>query len=175
MKRRILGVATAIACLANPIAGAASAESATQAEALNVLNRLAFGPRPGDVERLTKTGVDSYIDEQLHSDTIVMPAELPDRLEKLRQGKPSQADLIATYRKVIKAAMEDESGGAPGGGLATRNALHKKMEIQFGEQRLLPAIESPRQLEEVMVDFWFNHFNVVRGKGLDHVLVADYE
>ncbi len=39
----------------------------------------------------------------------------------------------------------------------------------------MPAIESPRQLEEVMVDFWFNHFNVVAGKGLDHVLIADYE
>ena len=49
------------------------------------------------------------------------------------------------------------------------------MEVRFGEQRLLPAIESPRQLEEVMVDFWFNHFNVVRGKGPDHVLIGNYE
>ena len=41
--------------------------------------------------------------------------------------------------------------------------------------RLTRAIESPRQLEEVMVDFWFNHFNVFAGKGLDRVLVGDYE
>jgi uncharacterized protein (DUF1800 family) len=87
----------------------------------------------------------------------------------------SQSDLIITYRKVIKAAMEDGgTGGAPGGG-AMRNALYKQMAIHFGELRLIPAIESPRQLEEVMVDVWFNHFNVVAGKGLDHVLIGDYE
>jgi uncharacterized protein (DUF1800 family) len=175
MKLRILGIATAIGCLAIPITESAFAETATQAEALHVLNRLAFGPRPGDVERVMKTGVDNYIDEQLHPETIPMPAELNDRLVKLCQGETSQADLITTYRKVSKAAMEDGTGGAPGGGLAMRNALYKKMAIHFGELRLIPAIESPRQLEEVMVDFWFNHFNVVAGKGLDHVLIADYE
>jgi uncharacterized protein (DUF1800 family) len=104
-----------------------------------------------------------------------MPAELSDRLVKLEQSEMSQADLITTYRKVIKAAMEDGTGGAPGGGLAVRNALYKRMAVHFGELRLIPAIESPRQLQEVMVDFWFNHFNVVAGKGLDHVLIADYE
>src|SRR5580704_6400566 len=71
--------------------------------------------------------------------------------------------------------MEDGTGGAPGGSLAMRNALYKQMAIHFGELRLMPAIYSPRQLEEVMVDFWFNHFNVVAGKGLDHVLIGDYE
>jgi uncharacterized protein (DUF1800 family) len=175
MRRRILEFATTIGCMMLPITGAATAETATQADALHVLNRLAFGPRPGDIERVMRTGIDGYIDQQLHPETILMPAELADRLAKLRQGEMSQADLITTYRKVIKAAMEDGTGGAPGGGLAKRNELYKKMEVRFGEQRLLPAIESPRQLEEVMVDFWFNHFNVVRNKGLDHVLIGDYE
>ena len=175
MKWRTLRIATVVVCLAGAMAASASAHTTTEAEARHVLNRLAFGPRPGDVERVMKMGVDRYIDEQLHPDTIPMPAEWADRLAKLRQGGMSQADLITTYRKVIKAAMDDGTGGAPGGGLAMRNALYKKMEVRFGELRLLPAIESPRQLEEVMVDFWFNHFNVVRGKGLDHVLIADYE
>ena len=175
MRRRSLEFATTIGCLILPITAAASAETATRVDALHVLNRLAFGPRPGDVERVMMLGVDSYIDQQLHPETIPMPPGLNDRLAKLSDGEMSQADLIATYRKVIKAAMEDGTGGAPGGGLAVRNALYKKMAIHFGELRLVPAIESPRQLEEVMVDFWFNHFNVVAGKGLDHVLIADYE
>jgi uncharacterized protein (DUF1800 family) len=175
MTRRILEIATAIGCLVLPITGAATAETATQADALHVLNRLAFGPRPGDIERVMKMGIDSYIDQQLHPETIPIPPELNERLAKLSEGEMSQADLITTYRKVIKAAMEDGTGGAPGGGLAMRNALYKKMAIHVGEQRLVPATESPRQLEEVMVDFWFNHFNVVAGKGLDHVLIADYE
>jgi uncharacterized protein (DUF1800 family) len=175
MTRRILKIASAIGCLILPITGNASAETATQADAIHVLNRLAFGPRPGDIERVMKMGIDSYIDQQLHPETIPMPPELNERLAKLSEQEMSQADLITTYRKVIKAAMEDGTGGAPGGGLAIRNALYKKMAVHFGELRLMPAIESPRQLEEVMVDFWFNHFNVVAGKGLDHVLIADYE
>ena len=175
MKWRIPWIATVVVCLTGAMVASAAPPNTTEAEALHVLNRLAFGPRPGDVERVMKMGVDRYIDEQLHPDTIPMPAELAERLAKLRQGGMSQADLITTYRKVIKAAMDDGTGGAPGGGLAMRNKLYKRMEVRFGELRLLPAIESPRQLEEVMVDFWFNHFNVVRGKGLDHVLIADYE
>ena len=175
MRQKILKMASAIGCLILPITGAAAAETATQADTLHVLNRLAFGPRPGDIDRVMKMGVDSYIDQQLHPETIPMPAELSERLARLSDGEMSQADLITTYRKVIKAAMEDGTGGAPGGGLAIRNALYKKMAVHFGELRLIPAIESPRQLEEVMVDFWFNHFNVVAGKGLDHVLIADYE
>jgi uncharacterized protein (DUF1800 family) len=175
MKLRILEILIPIVCLAIPLAGSGFAETATEAEALHVLNRLAFGPRPGDVQRVMKMGLDSYIDEQLHPEAIPMPAELIDRLAKLEQGEMSQAELIAVYRKVIKAAMEDGTGGAPGGGLAIRNALYKKMAVHFGDLRLIPGTESPRQLEEVMVDFWFNHFNVVAGKGLDHVLIADYE
>jgi uncharacterized protein (DUF1800 family) len=173
--RRIFKIASTIGCLILPAGGAAIAETATQADALHVLNRLAFGPRPGDIERVMKMGIEGYIDQQLHPETIPMPPELSSRLARLSEGEMSQADLITTYRKVIKAAMEDGTGGAPGGGLAMRNALYKKMAVRFGEQRLLPAIESPRQLEEVMVDFWFNHFNVVAGKGLDHILIGDYE
>ena len=175
MTRRIFKIASTIGCLILPTTGVAIAQTATQADALHVLNRLAFGPRPGDIERVTKMGIDGYIDQQLHPETIPMPPELSERLAKLSEGETSQADLITTYRKVIKAAMEDGTGGAPGGGLSMRNALYKKMAVRFGEQRLIPAIESPRQLEEVMVDFWFNHFNVVAGKGLDHVLIGDYE
>ena len=41
-----------------------------QKRALHALNRLAFGPRPGDVERVTAMGVDKWIDQQLHPDKI---------------------------------------------------------------------------------------------------------
>src|SRR3979411_2608428 len=40
---------------------------------------------------------------------------------------------------------------------------------------LLRAVYSERQLEEVMTDFWFNHFNVYMGKGLDRLLLTNYE
>jgi uncharacterized protein (DUF1800 family) len=183
MKPKLIGPALALPCLlflllpAAPQAGlqAAPAEPATEAEALHVLNRLGYGPRPGDVERIRRMGVERYIDEQLHPDTIPMPEALTQRVAALSQAELPQAELITVYRRVIKAAMEDGSGGAPGGGIVTRNALYRKMAVHFGELRLLRAIDSPRQLEEVMDEFWFNHFNVVAGKGLEHVLIADYE
>jgi len=43
------------------------------------------------------------------------------------------------------------------------------------QAKLLRAIYSERQLEEVMIDFWFNHFNVFIGKGADRVLITNYE
>src|SRR2546423_2129764 len=42
-------------------------------------------------------------------------------------------------------------------------------------QRIIRAAESERQLNEVMVDFWFNHFNVFAGKGIDRFLLTSYE
>jgi hypothetical protein len=57
MRLRIIVIEITIACLVSPIMRAAQiAQTATQAEALHVLNRLAFGPRPGDVERVMKMG-----------------------------------------------------------------------------------------------------------------------
>src|SRR5438552_10375870 len=46
---------------------------------------------------------------------------------------------------------------------------------ELAEAKLLRAIYSERQLEEVMTDFWFNHFNVFVGKGADRLLLTSYE
>jgi uncharacterized protein (DUF1800 family) len=45
----------------------------------------------------------------------------------------------------------------------------------LSEAKLLRAIYSEKQLEEVLVDFWFNHFNVYLDKGADRYLVTSYE
>jgi uncharacterized protein (DUF1800 family) len=46
---------------------------------------------------------------------------------------------------------------------------------ELAEAKLLRAIYSNRQLDEVMTDFWFNHFNVFIGKGPDRYMVSAYE
>src|SRR6185503_2221810 len=46
---------------------------------------------------------------------------------------------------------------------------------ELADQRLLRAVDSERQLNEVMVDFWMNHFNVFAGKGIDRFLLTIYE
>jgi len=124
---------------------------AQRAEALHVLNRLGYGPRPGDLDHVLQVGVDRYIEEQLHPETIAMPKKLDQHLAELSQDKMSQSQLITTYRQVIKAAMEDGPGGAPDGGIARRNALYKQMAVHFGELRLAQAIESPRHTTIVVL------------------------
>jgi hypothetical protein len=61
--------------------------------ALHALNRLAFGPRPGDVDAVMKDGVDRWIEQQLH------PAAIPDRVGETRVGglptmKLSNAQIV---------------------------------------------------------------------------------
>ena len=97
----------------------------------HVLNRLAFGPRPGDVERVTRMGADRWIDEQLH----------PERIADRRFEAPASDRPIAS----------------------------------LSAERILRAAHSERQLNEVMVDFWMNHFNVFAGKRRTRELITSYE
>ena len=46
---------------------------------------------------------------------------------------------------------------------------------ELTQARILRACESERQLNEVLVDFWMNHFNVFAAKGLDRVFITSFE
>ncbi len=158
------------------------------AEALHVLNRLAFGPAPGDIDRVVRMGVGAWISEQLHPEDIALPAALAQQLGALESPKVSQRDLVGRYRELqrqARRAAADDKVDAPATDGAKgkpktperdeQRELIKALYVEAGEARLLQALASPRQLEEVLVDFWFNHFNVYEGKGLDRVLVESYE
>ena len=148
----------------------AAAELTSQQRACHVLNRLGYGPRPGDVSQVMQMGVDRYIDEQLHPEHIPMPDALTRQLGRYSAIDKSTGDLIGEFREAEKAAKRD-----PGQGKQERREMVASIAEQTAAARLSRAIDSPRQLEEVMVDFWFNHFNVFEGKGLDRVLIASFE
>ncbi len=186
MISRRAALAAAAALLAwRPTFAAPAPAPATDTEALHVLNRLAFGPAPGDLDRVMQRGVGAWISEQLHPEDIALPAALAQQLGALESPKASQRDLIGRYRELqrqAKQAAANDPVDAPGtrGKPKTperdeQRELIKALYIEAGEARLLQALASPRQLEEVMVDFWFNHFNVYEAKGLDRVLVENYE
>jgi hypothetical protein len=104
----------------------------------HALNRLTYGPRPGDVERVEKTGLATWIDRQLRPSTIddsALEAQLPEPPPPVQAGTGKEA------RREARQAVET---------LATT--------------RLIRAAASERQLDEVLVDFWFNHFNVFAGR-----------
>ena len=73
------------------------------------------------------------------------------------------------------AGTEGGNGKGKDGGQKILGQIHKKFYSELATARLTRSAYSPRQLEELMVDFWFNHFNVSFDKGLDHIWVGTYE
>ena len=216
---------------------------------LQALNRLGFGPRPGDVERVSEMGLQKWVDRQLHPDSIDDSA-LDARLQRFPTLKMSSAKLldefpepqvaarrqgitVEEYRKeqqeqmrsAIQSPMQGETQSEPQqtgtqgnaqSDLQMADAMHMpnfdavdndlnanpakgkgqgKGQGGFGnrminyEQIRLPqrivaelsmakmtrAVYSERQLQEMMVDFWYNHFNVFAAKGADRWLITEYE
>jgi uncharacterized protein (DUF1800 family) len=136
---------------------------------LHLLNRIAFGPRPGDIERIRHAGVDRFIEEQLHPEAID-DSDLETRLEVLPTQRLASAELYQFY---------------PPQQVAEQRAAEKNSPPVFGrppqvigelvQQKLVRAVSSNRQLQEVLTDFWFNHFNVFAQKEADQWLVTSYE
>ncbi|HSP35474.1 MAG TPA: DUF1800 domain-containing protein, partial [Thermoanaerobaculia bacterium] len=143
--------------------------------ALHAVNRLAFGARPGDVDKVLKTGVDNWIEQQLHPEAIPDRA-VEARLQQLPTLRMSDAELLTKYYQPIVQARREfkETQMKP----ADMQMLRKNAQEVVGDlvaQRIIRAADSDRQLNEVMVDFWFNHFNVFAGKGIDRFMLTTYE
>jgi uncharacterized protein (DUF1800 family) len=137
---------------------------------IHVLNRLSFGPRPGDIERVKTIGVENFIREQLSPSTISYPDSLQSKIDSLETLRKSAPQLFLEYGPPSYADMKGDRQAAQRARQRARVIVDEAMDA-----RLLRAIESPRQLEEVMVNFWFNHFNVFSQKGLDRLWVGSYE
>ncbi|MCH7823333.1 MAG: DUF1800 domain-containing protein [Acidobacteria bacterium] len=148
---------------------------------IHVLNRLGFGPRLGDIERVKAMGIEAYIEEQLH------PASIPDPLADdmladftslemgleeilaanlpVPMGRRSRATIFERKRLSEEAereaaAVTDESGAARFRRMDAEAAVKKETGDEIRVARIIRAVYSERQLHEIMVDFWMNHFNV---------------
>ncbi|HYA95018.1 MAG TPA: DUF1800 family protein [Terriglobales bacterium] len=274
----ILGLSAAILVSAKK-KPAPTHEMDEQKRALHALNRLTFGPRPGEVERVAAMGVDKWIDQQLHPERIdnqAAEARLagfatlrmstqemvekfppPQVVKQVAEGKkdlPRDPKERAIYESQVdayrdrqekKQAKGDQDPNSPNmsdSDAEQKAAMrHARMEADAKAQELLDlppderfreilkmppeerrmlardmnqndrqrvmqeftpqqretvlalvnpqqvittelqqakvlrAIYSERQLDEVMTDFWFNHFNVFMGKGPDRYLLTGYE
>ncbi|HMD65080.1 MAG TPA: DUF1800 domain-containing protein [Stellaceae bacterium] len=163
----------AVACLLIdlPVPQATHAEPVSDRQIVHVLNRLAFGPTLEDFRHVKSIGVDNYIAEQLDPDSIPESFELQWRiaaLDTLRLNVVQLRQLYGPLRAIrgFKLSPELEK---------LQRERARVIVQQAAEARILRAVLSRRQLQEVMVDFWFNHFNVFAGKDLDHLWIGDYE
>ena len=165
----ILAAAYLLICL--PMLQVTRAEPVLDRQIIHVMNRLAFGPTLEDFHHVRSIGIDRYIAEQLHPESIPEPFELRWRIAALDTLRYNAAQLRQLYGppspiRGFKVTPELEK--------AQRERARAIVQ-QAAQARILRSVLSRRQLEEVMVDFWFNHFNVFGGKDLDHLLIGDYE
>ncbi|WP_051378787.1 DUF1800 domain-containing protein [Derxia gummosa] len=161
--------AAALAGLPAAATGAsAGGANPAMSEETHLLSRLAFGPSTADRERLRALGTDGWIDEQLRPDKLALPADLQRELDALPTQTLSQHELLMRYREAQYAGKTDE-------GKARRHFLMGSVAQEDAQARLLRATRSPRQLEEVLTEFWFNHFNVFADKGPIKMLSGHYE
>src|SRR2546423_447899 len=223
---------------------------------LHALNRLAYGPRPGDIERVRQMGLAKWIEQQLNPNSIddraldarladyptlrMSTAKLIDEYPQPKQAekqaeKRAQAQAQQEQRRSDAAAetlardMQTAQGQTKGGGeteAPQQNATTAKQEMsdapapmkqeqlegnpatkglgkrdvlggadpnnvpraiaddskrpqrvvaELGMTKVTRAIYSDRQLQQVMDDFWFNHFNVFADKGEDRYYLTSYE
>ena len=166
---------------------------------LHAMNRLAYGPRPGDLERIRQMGLEKWIDQQLHPEAI-SDAALDERLERYPTLNMPARKLFADYPQPDQAAkkegitkeqyeekMKEKQREAESQVIVTGNENLDKAQQQLaklqGPGRIVAelsmakvdrAIYSNRQLEAVMEDFWFNHFNVFANKGEDKWMLTGY-
>ncbi len=232
---------------------------------LHALNRLAFGPRPGDIPRVEQLGLSNWIDLQLHPGSIAEDAELDARLQRLDTLGMSTEEMIEKYppnntirqmvngkvpwpadpdtRLIVQhiadryanklglptaqpeptfdqvlaaltpAQQQVLQSGRPADKVAVLAALPLQEQYDVGvtmpagqrqavyaaapadlrrrlqlfgspqqvvnqdlaDAKILRAVYSNRQLNEVLTDFWYNHFNVFIDKGADRYMVTAYE
>jgi uncharacterized protein (DUF1800 family) len=140
---------------------------ATDAKILQAINRLSFGPRPGEVARVESIGLQAYIQEQLYPEKISLPSNLSNKLVALESLGMTTTQLGLAFGQASNAANRQE--------LRQKRQDARSIVEEAQQARLMRAIESPRQLEEVLVDFWYNHFNVAATKGISRVWIGNYE
>ncbi len=171
---------------------------------LHAMNRLAYGPRPGDVDQVRQMGLEKWVEQQLHPETI-NDAELNLRLERYPTITMSSKRLLEEFprpdqnakqqgltkeqaKQLYEDQLKSKQQTAESQIIVTGNDNLDKAQQQLaklqGPNRIITelsmakvdrAVYSNRQLQAVMEDFWFNHFNVFANKGDDKWLLTAYE
>ena len=147
-----------------------------------VLSRLTFGAKPGEAERVRAMGVDRWIDAQLHPERI--PNAAADSfVASVELYRSSPAELEARYprpqtvlNQLGKSGDRTNYSAADSAKLRALAQAQRRMVTELQGGRVTRALLSERELQEVMTDFWLNHFNIYLQKGPpEHYLLAQYE
>ena len=156
------------------VAGSATAqeldhrELAADEQVVHALSRLTFGARPGDAARVRAIGLDKWVAQQLqpdripdaNSESVIRGFTVlgQDPNDMLREFAEAQRERRVARRSADSAATMI---------LANRGAgnSRRRLVTTLQSARVARALTTERQLQEVITDFWLNHFNVFAQKG----------
>ncbi len=146
----------------------------SDAKILHLVNRIGFGPTSGQIQQVKRQGIEAYIAAQLNPSSIAEPPALTRQLKPLDTLKLNPGQIYQERERLNKEAkqlkLERKSIQK------IQRTWQKTLQHHAEDARLIRAIASPRQLEEVMVDFWYNHFNVSAFRNGDtRLLFSSYE
>ena len=155
---------------------------------IQALNRLTFGAKPGDILKVRAIGLDKWIDQQLEPDKINDDA-MNVFVANYSAINQNQNDLLGQYADQQRARQEVRRERADttramsaADSMALRQQLQQRFNLtrqvvtQLQSSRVARAVASERQLQEVMTDFWENHFNIYAQKGGPEVYyLADFD
>jgi len=177
LKRRLL--AALVAGAAVVVAGCAGTATRPTASASRAdvlwLNRVTYGINSDTLTDYERHGRAVFLDAQLDSRDPVLPSAIAAQINLLDVGHADATALLAAtnaeYKRINALADGPEKEQA-------RKALNERgneLAYQAARRHLLRAIYSPAQLQEQLVWFWLNHFNVTQSKGSIRWLIGDYE
>jgi uncharacterized protein (DUF1800 family) len=185
------------------LAGAKAPKLTEEQKIIHLLNRTGYGPRPGDVQRVKQMGIEKYIEQQLHPERINDSAiearlkglnSLHMDIAQVHQKYPAPQSLARNLglRRPDQANQPDQPAPQPGDIADELNKQENRQKLvayyaehglkfprellqELQSQKIIRAVYSECQLQEVVADFWFNHFNIFWDKGADRWLTTDFE
>ena len=185
------GALSAMSCASPAVASqeheapitASARELNADEQIIHALSRLTFGTRPGDIERVRAVGVDRWVALQLRPDRI--DDSTTDRfIARYHTLGKTSAELYREYppAAVLRAVARRDSLARSGGmtmadtiALLRQARRSNQFMAELISSRVARAVMSERQLHEVMVDFWENHFSVFAGKGQTRWFLPSYD
>jgi len=136
-----------------------------------------------EAEAARKQAAEDQTKEIRKRNPPLMDLLTPDQMNTAMRGNPDQIRDLFSYLEPSKRKLV--AGALPPQSLAAFPELRREglrarqpQQLVFNdlkEGKVFRAVYSARQLEEVLVDFWFNHFNVFEGKANDRQLLTSYE
>lgn len=164
-----------LAACATPVHGPERYPALATSDPLKVINRISWGATTSSFRQATTTGLDAYLDSQLHPRTTSLPAPVQNRIAAMTIAQRPLDQLVSDMEQRRKSADALPSA-------EDRQAAHQAYQQEMNRlaheaatRSLLRDLYSPNQLQEQMTWFWMNHFSIHQGKHNLRIMIGDFE